>query len=126
MYYYIRDFQDMSGLGPPGDNKVSMKMACLSSACECIYEFEPRFLCEQSGYKPPNRPKPFSITLCLQSRLLCIAPWLTLQQVVSTVLTKETLFPLDRGPLKNLACVINLSPTATCCTHPRWTLLQLE
>ena len=49
-----------------------MKMACLSSACECIYEFEPRFLCEQSGYKPPNRPKPFSITLCLQSRLLCI------------------------------------------------------
>ena len=44
----------------------------LSTSCECIYEFEPRFLCEQGGFKPPERPKPFAITLCLQSRLLCI------------------------------------------------------
>ena len=58
--------------GPPGDNKVAMKLACLSSSCECIYEFEPRFLCEQGGFKPPDRPKPYAITLCLQSRLLCI------------------------------------------------------
>ena len=60
--------------GPPvaGDNRVSLGQRCLSTSCECIYEFEPRFLCEQGGFKPPERPKPFAMTLCLQSRLLCI------------------------------------------------------
>jgi hypothetical protein len=55
-----------------GDNRVSRNQRCLATSCECIYEFEPRFLCEQGGFKPPSRPKPFAITLCLQSRLLCI------------------------------------------------------
>ena len=58
--------------GPPGSNTLSDHMKGLSSSLEPIYEFEPRLLCEGSGYSPPSRPAITAMSLSLQSRILCI------------------------------------------------------
>jgi len=59
--------------GSPGQNtSLGSGLNCFSSSCECIYEFEPRLLCERGGFKPPKKPAVQTLTLCLQSRLLCL------------------------------------------------------